>query len=197
MIQNKKDWFDLALEYQSKENYSKALIAINKYIDLNPQNKNGKLLKAVIYGDLSNYNLVLKILKEIQPNSKEDRQYSKFYFSELGDTYKELGNHIEALKWYNKMIEVVPNETMGYIYKGCCLASVGKYDLAKIEHLKATKLEGDPEEAFYNLALISRAEMNFEKAKEYCEKSLAIDPDDKKVLHCYKDIIEAIELLKE
>lgn len=95
------------------------------------------------------------------------------------------------------MIEVVPNETVGYIFKGSCLAKAGKYELAKIEYLKATKLKGDPEEAFYNLALISRAEMNFEEAKKICEQSLIIDPNDKSVIHCYKDILEAIKMMKE
>lgn len=91
-----------------------------------------------------------------------------------------MGNYKEAIKWYNKVIEVIPDETIGYIFKGACLASAGKYELAKKEHLKATKLKGDPEEAFYNLALISRAEMKFEEAKDFCEKSLEMDPNDKK-----------------
>ena len=115
----------------------------------------------------------------------------------MADTFKETGNYQEALKWFDKMIEINPNETVGYILKGCCLAGMGKYKLAKLEHLKATQLKGDPEEAFYNLALISRAEMKFEEAKRYCEKSLKIDPDDKSVIHCYEDILEAIKLKKK
>ena len=57
--------------------------------------------------------------------------------------------------------------------------------------------EGDKEEAFYNLALISRAEMNFEEAKFFCEKSLEIDPHDEGVRHCLDDIIETIKLTEQ
>jgi tetratricopeptide (TPR) repeat protein len=196
-MQEDKDWFDKALEYLDDENYSQAIVAIKKYVVQNPKNKRGKLLKAIIYGDLSNYNLVLQILEEIKPTEEDDKEYSKLYFAELADTFKEKGNYQEALKWYDKMIKVIPNETVGYILKGACLASAGKYELAKAEHLMAIKMEGAPEEAFYNLALISRAEMKFEEAKEYCEKSLAIDPNDKKVIHCYEDILEAIKMTKK
>ena len=78
--------------------------------------------------------------------------------------------------------------------KGACLASVGEYELAKQEHLKATTLNGNPEEAYLNLALILRAESKLEQAKEYCQKALEIDPDYKKVKHCYADIKKAIKL---
>lgn len=56
-----KDWFDKALEYQDEENYSQAIVAIEKYVDQNPDNKRGELLRAVIYGNLS---------LEIDPNDK-------------------------------------------------------------------------------------------------------------------------------
>ena len=196
-MQEGKDWFDKALDYQEEENYSQAIVAIEKYVEQNPSNKRGKLLRAVIYGDLSNYELVLQILDEIKPTEDDSKRYSKLYFREMADTFNEIGNYKEALKWYDKMIEVIPNETVGYILKGSCLAKAGKYELAKIEHLKATELKGDPEEAFYNLALISRAEMRFEEAKEYCEKSLKIDPNDKSVIHCYEDILEAMKMMKD
>lgn len=194
-MRENKDWFDKALVFQDEQNYSQAIVAIEKFISLNPGNKNGKLLKAVINGELSNYDLVLKLLNKIKPTKKDGVRYAKNYYRELGDTYKGIGRFEEAIKCYEKIIEIVPNETTGYIFKGCCLASFGKYELAKIEHLKATKLKGDPEEAYYNLALISRAEMHFEDAKKYCELSLKLDPNDKSVIHCYEDILAAIKML--
>ena len=189
-----RDLYDITLEHLDQENYGQALISIQRYVDENPENKNGKLLMAVIYGHLSNYTKVLEILSRIPPSSEESSKYSKIYYVELGDTYKEMGNFSEALKYYDKAIEATPEETVGYIMKGSFLASIGKYEEAKKEHLKATELDGDPEEAFYNLALIARAEQKFEEAKEYCEKSLEIDPDDIKVMHFYKDIVDSINL---
>ena len=189
-----KDWFDIALKHFDEANYSQALFAITKYIKDNPNNNYGKILRAVICRTLSNYDLSLAILKEIEPTKNADENYKKSYYRELGDTYNAMGNHTEAIIWYDKFIELCPNETMGYIFKGGCLAAAGQYKLAKEEHLKATTLEGDREEAFYNLALIYRAEMNFSQAKLFCEKSLEIDPNDEGVRHCLDDIIETIKL---
>lgn len=192
-MQKDKDWFDIALEHSSEQNYSQAILAIEKYVKQNPDNRRGKLLRAIIYRDLSNFDLAVQILSEIKPTKNDNKKYSKLYFGAMGDISNETGKFQEALRWYNKVIETIPEETVGYILKGACLAKIGKYELAKIEHLKAIKLEGNPEEAFYNLALISRAEMKFEEAKDYCEKSLEIDPNDESVIHCYEDILKAIE----
>jgi len=191
-----KDWFKEASKYHDESEYSQALVAITQYVKQYPENKRGKLLMAVIYGDLSNYTKVLEILEEIKPTVDDPPKYCSLYYTEMADTYKKTGNYEEAIKWYDKVIEILPKETRGYIYKGACLASAGKYALAKIEHLKGTTMEGDPEEAFYNLALISRAEMEFDKARVYCEQSLQIDPLDKSVIHCYEDILKAMEMEK-
>lgn len=193
-MQEDKDWFDIALHHYHEQNYSQAILSIEKYVEQNPDNKRGKLLRAIIYRELSNFDLVLQILNEIKPTENDSKRYSKLYFGELAETHKGMGNYQEALKWYDNMIDVIPDKTEGYILKGSCLAEFGKHELAKIEYLKATELEGNPEEVFYNLALISRAEMNFEKAKEYCEKSLNIDPNDESVRHCYNDILAAIKM---
>ena len=166
-MKKKKDKFDIALEHYKENNYSQALVAIGIYLEQNFKNKAGIILKAKIYRDLSNYNLALQILHENLPAKDSDKRYLNLFYFEIGKSYKEMGNYQEALKWFDKMIEIFPDETNGYIFKGACLASAGKYELAKIEHLKATKLKGNPEEAFYNLALISRAEMKFEEAMEY------------------------------
>ena len=127
----KKDWYNIALKHLDKENYAQAIVAIDKYVELNPENKYGKLLKAIIFGDLSNYDLALQLLNEVYPNLEDGKHYAKIYFRELGDTYKEIGNSKEAIKWYDKMIESSPDETTGYIFKGSFLASLGKYELAK------------------------------------------------------------------
>ena len=190
----KKSWFKKALEYQEKGNFSQALVAIEEYLKQRPKDKVGKLLKAIIYGDLANYTLILEILEGIKPKSNDSKVYSRAYYKELADTYSKMGNFEEALKYYDKLIELFPEETPAYIFKGAFLAKTGNYELAKIEHLKATKLKGNPEEAYYNLALIARAEMKFEEAKLYCEKSLEIDSNDKSVQSCYKDILNAIKM---
>lgn len=193
---NKKDWYDIALKNYGDSNYSKALFAINKFLKQRPRDRYGNLLLGLIYGELSNYKKSFRILKKLQPTKSDNKIYKKLYFGRIGKNYESIGRHSLALKNYDKMIQLIPDETVGYIYKGACLAALGEYPLAIQEHLKATKKEGNPEEAFYNLALIYRAEMKFEQAKIFCEKSLEIDPSDEQVKHCLKDILETLKLKK-
>ena len=173
-----------------------ALFSIHEYLNSNPDDKPGRLLLGMIYGELSNYKRSFKILKEIQPLVTDNKTFHRLYYLQMGDNNRKIGKLNLAIEFYDKYIEVNPNSTNGYVFKGACFALKGEYVLAKEQHFIATKLKGHPEEAFYNLALINRAEMNFEEAKEYCEKSLKIDPKDKNVKHCLIDILETIELKK-
>jgi len=192
-----KDWFKIALTHFDAGNYSQALLAVSRYINENPESQTGKLLKAVLCRELCNFNLSLSLLKEIAPEESDDVGYKRSYFREMAETLEAMGNFNEAVIWFDKLIELIPGSTSGYILKGACLAAAGHYELAKTAHLKATFQTGHTEEAYYNLALISRAEMNFEEAKKYCERSLEIDPNDTSVRHCYDDIIEALKLQAE
>jgi len=87
-----------------------------------------------------------------------------------------------------------PKHTKGYIFKGCCLALYGKYKSAIENHKKAVILVGDPEEAYYNLALIYRAKMELEQAKKYCKEAIKIDQEYSAALECLEDIYGAIKL---
>ncbi len=192
-----QEFYDIALDNYSDSKYSMALFSIQEYLSLNPDNKPGRLLLGLIYGELSNYKRSFEILDEIKPNEFDNKTFQKLYLSQMGDNNKKIGNLDLAIEFYDKYIEIDPESANGYIFKGACLALKGEYGLAKEQHLIATKLKGHPEEAFYNLALICRAEMNFEKAKKYCESSLKIDPKDEIVRHCLDDINEAIEMKRK
>lgn len=192
-----KDWFEMALDNFHEDNYSQALVAITKYTEEKPEDKNGKLLKAIICREMSNYPLAFRIFNEIAPQETDTEEYKKGYYTDIADTYKEMGNYQEAAAWYDKLIALTPAGSHGYILKGACLAAAGQYELAKPELFKAIQSEGDREEAYYSLALIARAEMNFAEAKEYCEKSLAIFPADDRVIQCLGDLNKAIKLAEQ
>lgn len=188
------DLYNLALQNYSDSKYSMALFAINEYLNQEPDSRPGKLLLALIYGDLCNYGKSFEILEGIKPLKSDNVAFQKFYNRQMGENYDKLGKLDLSLKYYDKFIELDPKSANGYVFKGSCLARMGEYELAKEQHLIATKLDGHPEEAYYNLALIYRAQMDFDQAKIYCQESLRIDPDDKQVKHCLEDIIETIAL---
>ena len=64
-----------------------------------------------------------------------------------------------------------------------------KYHLASIEVNTQ-----EPDEAFYNLGLISRAEERYKEAKEYFEKAIQICPEYPVAIDALKDINRLLEL---
>ena len=62
--QKDNDWFDISLKHLDHSEYAQALVAINEYLKVERGNRQGKLLKALITRELSNYKFALKILKE-------------------------------------------------------------------------------------------------------------------------------------
>jgi len=81
--------------------------------------------------------------------------------------------------------------------KGAVLATLGKFEEAKKLHLQATKLEDDPDEAFFNLGLILRAELKLEEAKEAFENALELCPNEERVEKELEDVEKAMKLQKE
>jgi tetratricopeptide (TPR) repeat protein len=200
-LSKKKDdkdyWYNKAVEFEEKGKYSKALLAIEIYIRENPSDKYGKLLMTMIYNELGFSALSIDCLKNQTPNQQDAKKYTRLYHYYLGKAYRQIHNFKKALKCFDKVIATIPSKTEGYIFKGACLSGFGKYELAKVEFHKATQVVGNPEEAFFNLALIARAEMKFEEAKMYCEKAIEIDPEYEDAKNCLKDIDKAIILKKK
>lgn len=147
-------WFDIALRHYKHSNYAQSVLAITKYIEENPETRNGKLLKAVICRALKNYNQGVYTLEEIIPQEEDTWQYKRTYYREFGETLQSMGKYDEAIVWFDKLIEVVPDQAQGYILKGECLESLEQYELAQLQYLRATQLKGNKEDAFYNLALL-------------------------------------------
>jgi tetratricopeptide (TPR) repeat protein len=117
-------------------------------------------------------------------------------FHQIGHLYKEKGNYPKAKKWYRKSIENNAT-TRNFIFLGSCLAKQGKFKEAKECHRKAIEISSDPpDEAYFNLGLILRAEKKFEKALESFEKALEFDPEYKIVEEAKIDIIKLLNFRK-
>lgn len=189
--------FTKAIEHRDEEEYAQALVCCQLYIKKEPENKRAKLFEAVLLSELGNNAKAFEILEKVKPNEDDNEKYSVMYYRELASVYKEVGAYDKAIFYFDKCIALSPNHTSGYILKGGCLAVAGRFEAAKAEHLKAITLDGNPEEAFYNLALINRAEGKLELALDYCKKAIEIDHDYEDALEFFDDLNSAIQLKNE
>ncbi|MGB0524914.1 MAG: tetratricopeptide repeat protein [Flammeovirgaceae bacterium] len=188
------DWLDQAISCLEQAHFAQALVSINQHLTKNPTDRDAQLLSALIHESLENYDTVFEILNQLQPTESDEAEYQGVYYTILGETCHYRGLFEDAISAYNQLIELFPEEASGYMLKGDAFKEMGKHQDAKRVYLKASRLADDPEEAFYNLALIYRAELKLEKAQKYCKKALSLLPDDEDYLQLHADIQGALKL---
>ena len=188
------NWLEQAVTFQEQENYAQALLAINQYLSEAPEDRDSQLLLALIYSEIENYEAAFEVLESIKPKNDDDPEYQAVYYTLLGNTYQEKGMFVEAIKCYDHIIFLFPEDSTAYLAKGTALTIMGKFQEAKKVLLKASRMEDGAEEAYYNMALIYRGELKLEKAKKFCKKSLDINAEDEEVQHVYQDILDALAL---
>jgi len=140
------EWFEKGYELAISGNYTDAVKAFSKAIELNPQSANAYYNRGVAYYKLGNKQQAIKNYNtaiELNP------QYVLAYTSR-GNVYSDFGNYQQAIKDYNKAIELNPQYASAYnnrgiVYftqgnnmlgcrdaqKGCALGKCGVLDQAK------------------------------------------------------------------
>ena len=192
------DLFATALEHFEDEDYAQALVVCEEGIKQHPEDINFRMLEIMLYEALGHISKSFDLLKKIPlPTEEGDTLYQEFYYRQLGDAYKYICEYEKAHECFDKVIEFMPKEASSYIFKGVCYSEEGKLDLARQLFLKATKKEGVIEEAYFNLALLSRAEGDFEAAKKHCKMALKIDVAYADAFEFLEDIEAALELSKQ
>jgi len=160
---------------------------INEYSKLNKEIS--ECVKAFSEGrksfTLRNYDKALqhfsdcinKGLDNIDINSVKSAVFGSYIFR--GVIYQNIKrNYDQAIKMFEKAIEVQPERASGYYNLASVYEKIGKIDKS-IETYKKT-IEVDPEyqKAFYGLAGVYFVnKKDFQKALSFADKAISIDPD--------------------
>jgi tetratricopeptide (TPR) repeat protein len=100
-----------------------------------------------------------------------------YAYANMGHLYQEKGSYRIAERWYRKALSVDPKYSPNLVFLGACLAKQGRYAEAKRYHRRAIKSPSHPpDEAYFNLGLILRAEEKHDDALECFKEALKIDP---------------------
>lgn len=111
-----------------------------------------------------------------------------------GHLYRESCDLKRAEKWYRRAVERTATTT-GLTFLGAVLAKQGRFSEAKRCHRRAARLAtSPPDEAYYNLGLIFRAERRYAKALECFERAIKIDPKYEIAREARKDVLKALKL---
>lgn len=163
-----------------------------RYVDLEPDVKVGRLLLAEVLTQLRSFDTARQLLEGLgSPKKPRARAHVLYAWAQLCE---RSGHHAEAEQHYRNLAQVYPEETDGWILLGACLAQQGKLEEAASIHGHATTLRGDRDEAFLNLALVLRALGRLVEAAEAARAALEICPDYPAARSALADIEAALKL---
>ena len=110
------------------------------------------------------------------PSFAEDSLNLKAVFEQATQAFAD-GNYQEAIKLYEKTLEIHPNFAPSYNYLGLCHRAIGS-DMTEAKYLFRKAVEIDPKYAlaYDNLLKAYYDEGDFDKAIQYGLKAIEIDP---------------------
>lgn len=101
----------------------------------------------------------------------------------LATVLATLGNPDEAVKLYERALQLQPTSGRTHYFLGEQWQNKGKTDKAREHYVEAMRWEPDCIPAYNNLARILAQEGKLDKATEVCRRGLVFSPDSA-VLHC-------------
>ena len=171
---------------------AEAGVLISQYRRRYPKGQGGRLIESVNLGKrrmFASARAGLRSVEELNRTPLKSRQGWLQDWAEVCEVANDLDGAVAA---YREQVSLRPDHTASFIYLGGALARQGKHEEAEATHLHATTLEGDPDEAFLNVALVRRSLGRFHEAKEACEKALTLCPDYPAVDTVLADLRDAI-----
>jgi len=204
---NRDFLFKLGLCCQSIGDCKKAIFYYNAVLEKGPQDKGELyLLMGSCYGILGEHDKAIEILKRAAGEAVDKEKIDAIKYN-LGMEYQALGNHREALKYFEKGYEYsVNNITRGEIKYQIAYSKVNMDDKkgAKEALSEAMKYNPDKAEIYNLLGAIFMEEKNDDKAIEILNEGIRRSPgrwENYNLLGvCYRNkgnMAEAIKSLEE
>lgn len=171
------------------------LVYLERYEQLRPKDPFAAAWRAGLYVELHRFDEARELLlgcAERLNASKEGRQVWTRGWAAMLHARGEL---IEEERHRRLLTALEPNYTFDWIYLGVCLSCQGRLHDARDAYRRATQCEGDPDEAWLNVGLISRALGEFEIARHAAAQALALCPEYPAAERLLADVSTALALL--
>ena len=143
------DWLEKGFNFIELGNYSSALNALTKAIELNPKFFGSYFHRGFAYDMLGNqqqaindYNKAIELVPK-----RANAYYGR------GIVYNKLGIYQQALNDLNKAIELDPQLDEAYFNRGITYHSLGNYQRAINDYNRAIELKPNFADAYYNRGL--------------------------------------------
>lgn len=109
----------------------------------------------------------------------------------IGLAYRQENKFVEGISYFQKVIEIKPDQVDSLVELSLCYGSLGDYQEAIAYSLRALEIGGENSEILCNLAVMYMEIGNYPEADLCLKRSLELNPTDEVALTCMKQL-EAI-----
>ena len=107
---------------------------------------------------------------------------------------EELGEHQQAISYYEKAIQIQPNYVKAHNNLGVILKELGEHQKAISYYEKAIQIDPKYEVAYINLGMLFKELGEYQKATSYYEKAILNDPNSIRAINGLSDLFKSFEL---
>lgn len=166
-------FFEIARAYLNKGDFDRALIEINKAIEISPRYVNAYVLRAGIYSIKNQHTKVIEdCTKAIEFNSN-----SEYAYSIRGYSYNVIGEFDSALKDFNRALEINPQLGVAYSGRGVYYSNIKDYRRALTDMTQGIKLGSVDAQNYYNRGLVYANLGDYDNALADLSKAIEINPN--------------------
>ncbi|MDQ3108315.1 MAG: tetratricopeptide repeat protein [Bacteroidota bacterium] len=144
---------------------------LERAVEVNPENTDCLLRLAQLHHYLTNFDEEIALLDKVL---QIDVHNAQAYFMK-GMLFKEKGDTLKAISSMQTAVEQDPDHYNAYIQLGL-LCATQKNPLAETYYLNALKINGNSEEAMYNLGMYYQESDNYNAAIETYTTLLKVNP---------------------
>jgi tetratricopeptide (TPR) repeat protein len=169
--------FQTAIQYQQANNLKKAKSIYDDILKVQPDNIDVLYLLGTVNHQLRNYDSALECFKKaLFLEQDKPTRFNPFYL--MASIFHTKWNLNEAVTYYQKTLENLPNNAEVLKPLSIVYAKLKKYDLA-IQPLRIL-LQINPNDAYLNLALaLALKEQGLiDESIKYFNKTIELNPDD-------------------
>lgn len=130
-----KTFFDLGVQHIEKTEYSEAIDAYKKAVQIKPSYVEAYITLGMVSSMLSRYDEAIEAFKKaakLKPNNAE-------VFYNLGNAYKEVEKHEEAIEAFKQAVKINPNFAEAHYNLGAAYLASGDKPSAREEYIISLK----------------------------------------------------------
>jgi tetratricopeptide (TPR) repeat protein len=191
--ETRNDW-DILFSYWENNQISMAYEYSKIFTAKHPNNIKGLIVKADILKSFARFSEAEKCLNNALKVSPSHLKAN--IFIQFGHLYKEKRDLANAKSYYKKAIKIKETNSR-YNSLASCYSIEGNFKEAKLHFNKAIKISDcNPDESYYNLGLIARAEGLYIESKSWFGKATNEDSEYDIAKEALEDIKNVIEFLR-